>query len=70
LQYQVLNGGKEQLVGHEVEEQGYERDPEGDYECEPELPVVEHDLLEPQVYGLPVGNQVIGDDQERGEEGQ
>ena len=47
LQYQVLNGGKEQLVGHEVEEQGYERDPEGDDECEPELPVVEHDLLEP-----------------------
>jgi hypothetical protein len=33
LQYQVLNGGKEKLVGNEVEEQGYERDPEGDYEC-------------------------------------
>jgi hypothetical protein len=70
LQYQVLNGGKEQLIGHEVEEQGCERDPEGDDECEPELPVVEHDLLEPQVYGLPIGNLVIGDYQERGEEGQ
>jgi hypothetical protein len=27
LQYQVLYGGKEQLIGHEVEEQGYESDP-------------------------------------------
>ena len=70
LQYQVLNRGKEQIIGHEVEEKGYECDPEGDYECEPELPVVEHDLLEPQVNGLPVRNLVICDNQERGEEGQ
>jgi hypothetical protein len=70
LKYQVLNGGKEQLISNEVEEQGYECDAEGDYECEPELPVVEHYLLEPQVYGLPVGDLVIGDYQERGEEGQ
>lgn len=70
LKYQVLDGGKEQLVGNEVEEQGHECDPEGDYESEPELPVVEHDLLEPQVDGLPVINLVIGYDQERCEEGQ